>query len=980
VGACILLGALSVTGCADLLGLDDFEFEPPAAIAGQGGVSGSGATHGSAAAAASDQGGEGGDGESGSGGSSGGAAGPACAEDAVSELSCDVAPECSQRACGGYLWDGGLVPFEIDAEVPDTLAAQLESSAAAWSDSSEAVEFERCPDDDCEAAGHTRWLQVSHGPATTLEPSTVTGEQALVLRDAESSERVTHELGHVLGLPDVWRRPDRDHYLSLSEAAFCDAQGHWDAVPCAVGEEEQRQPQRRTTGQFGPFDAGSAMNLAGPEVCEANEPSSERAIPTAADGSALTELYRTAEGWSPFLPLADDGDPLAPLDHSLPMGTIASAPALSSLDYPALEAWVLGSEGDLFVKRFQGSPVKATTLGPPAGTRYGSWSEWALFDCCFSGRPAALSWRASGSGPTRTDVFAISDGQLVWADAADGTTPNFESLGAPDVGIAEGAGPVATTWGAGRADVFLRGADGFLYQTFFSSANDAWSDWTKLGDKTFAGDPAAAAVSEGHLDVVVASSSGALHHLAYQDDWSATYTLLDGGAAPGSSPALAATVSGVHLFVQSPERGQLSERTLVQGVWGAWRDLGGIVSGSPAALGSSFVEHVDVAALVPDNGQDGLYLRASAVPRPCYVEAATCAECAEACDGACSAAPVIAGDPAHYSLLGNDYLVARAKDGRLQRFEDAAATWQRLDLSVAAPHAAQAESDPRVYLRTDGYVSVVYRAPDDRVFELLNSAAEWSVVNLSDAGQAPDAVGEIFPFTSATGRESVTYLGRLGQIYRLTFGTDAWVLTTPMNLAGAPAAAGDPRLFNRSNGIDAYIYRGTDGHLHEIYIDSTAVHYDLFAGLVLEPVAGEGFPYVRPDDLDAVVYRAANGHVYQLSTTAGSHSWTASDLTQAAGAPSAAGDPIAHLRSDGLLAIVYRGPGGDLHELAEDEGTFTWTNLSDVALAPAAAGEPVAYTKVDGVSAIAFRSADDGLCELVLEAGTWEARTVYTPP
>ena len=44
------------------------------------------------------------------------------------------------------------------------------------------------------------------------------------------------------------RRPDRDRYVQLSEAAFCGANSHWDPSICALGSE---QPVGETTADDG---------------------------------------------------------------------------------------------------------------------------------------------------------------------------------------------------------------------------------------------------------------------------------------------------------------------------------------------------------------------------------------------------------------------------------------------------------------------------------------------------------------------------------------------------------------------------------------------------------------------------------------------------------------------------------------------------------------------------------------------------------
>jgi hypothetical protein len=74
--------------------------------------------------------------------------------------------------------------------------------------------------------------------------------------------------------------------------------------------------------------------------------------------------------------------------------------------------------------------------------------------------------------------------------------------------------PASITWGLGRLDMFVRGADNSLWHTWYTNR---WSGWASLGAPPggAASEPAAVAWSAGRIDVFVAGADGQLWHKSY---------------------------------------------------------------------------------------------------------------------------------------------------------------------------------------------------------------------------------------------------------------------------------------------------------------------------------------------------------------------------------------------------------------------------------------------------------------------------------
>jgi hypothetical protein len=154
-------------------------------------------------------------------------------------------------------------------------------------------------------------------------------------------------------------------------------------------------------------------------------------------------------------------------------------------------------------------------------------------------------------------------------------------------------------------------------------------------------------------------------------------------------------------------------------------------------------------------------------------------------------------------------------------------------------------------------------------------------------------------------------------------------------LTGAPNAAGNPAAYVRSDNLNSVVYRGYDNHVYELSLPLGAPAWqvaDLSALTGAPNAALNPAAYVRSDNLNSVVYQGySDNHVYELSLPFGAPTWQVADLSALTGAPQASdGDvPTAYRRSDNVNSVVYCGVDLHIHELFLPFGAPAW-QLADL--------------------------------------------------
>ncbi len=563
---------------------------------------------------------------------------------ATSSASCSAPlpcqPTCSQVRCGGVLWPATGIPYKIiTSENGLTFSGGDLSNISNWigvwnaRTLGGAPPLFRCdiPTDTCSSYG--RWLAIHPGGNGGISNIARTGQQDMTLAPGNAAYYDSHELGHAIGLPHLWNRPDRDRYLKFSNF-WCGSQDLTDTVwtKCmAPGPGELGYDPKFPsipTGLLGVFNETSVMNYISPDICESVNDCQPSAADTAtdADGAAAIELYRSAEDWAPFNTLGDDVGQCSVLNYDLAPGvSMLGSPAVVSLGYPSLEVYVRGSDGHIY-RRYKNV----------SGGVFQGWSSWSDLGGGFNSDPAAVSW-----GAGRIDVFArkSSDG-AIYQRTYSGSWSSWTSIGKPSVGI--GSAPAVSSWGPNRLDVFVKGSgDSLLYHKSFTGS---WSSWAVRGDKTFVGKPAAVSWGNGRINVVVKRSNNVLWSIWYDGSWRSFYSL-GSLADSGASPAVSSWGPN-RLNVFYRYNGTLYLKTLM-GNWLSPLPLGGqlVASGTPAAVAQTTPSNrIDVMAPVNDHGSLGVWWKYYPFQRPCYwASTSSCGGCNSAETNACQKAADLYG-------------------------------------------------------------------------------------------------------------------------------------------------------------------------------------------------------------------------------------------------------------------------------------------------------------------------------------------------
>ena len=179
-------------------------------------------------------------------------------------------------------------------------------------------------------------------------------------------------------------------------------------------------------------------------------------------------------------------------------------------------------------------------------------------------------------------------------------------------------------------------------------------------------------------------------------------------------------------------------------------------------------------------------------------------------------------------------------------------------------------------------------------------------------------------------------------------------------------------LFN-AQGTQHVNYLGPDGHVHELWWDSTGWHHnDLTAAAGAPNAVGNPGGYMFDSQgTQHVNYRGADNHIHELWWD--SSGWHHNDLTAAAQAPNAAGDPYGYVFSgQGTQHVNYRGADNHIHELWCDSSAWHHNDLTAAAQAPNAAGDPYGYVfSGQGTQHVNYRGADNHIHELWWDSSGW---------
>ncbi len=237
--------------------------------------------------------------------------------------------------------------------------------------------------------------------------------------------------------------------------------------------------------------------------------------------------------------------------------------------------------------------VRAKELVSPAI----DWPTWT-FNGLTDMAPAAASW-----GPGRIDLFVrnTADGAL-WSRVWEGNTwGTWGSLGGSIT-----SRPAAVSWGPNRLDVFARGDDGGLWHNWWEGG---WGGWEPLGGTMTTDGPAVVSDGVGHLDIFVRRPDDRIGHLAYRSESGyGSWETIAGTVT--SAPTVVSTGPGVFdLFARWSDDSLRTRHYPVEwGVgrftfvdWGAWTNLGGVLTTAPTAARGQGYDSINVYALGTDS-------------------------------------------------------------------------------------------------------------------------------------------------------------------------------------------------------------------------------------------------------------------------------------------------------------------------------------------------------------------------------------------
>lgn len=189
--------------------------------------------------------------------------------------------------------------------------------------------------------------------------------------------------------------------------------------------------------------------------------------------------------------------------------------------------------------------VSGLTSGPGAANmagqsnafyRGGDGALWAISDSpgavstslggAITGAPDATSW-----GAGRTDVVVRgADGQTYWNyyDSRNGRWSGFLGLGG-----GTNYSPAITSWGRDRLDVVITGLDGQIWHRYTANGGQSWSGWTPLGGSLTSA-PDISTWGFNRLDIVARGREGAVWHRVWSSGWQ-PWEYLGGSLADGPS-------------------------------------------------------------------------------------------------------------------------------------------------------------------------------------------------------------------------------------------------------------------------------------------------------------------------------------------------------------------------------------------------------------------------------------------------------------
>jgi hypothetical protein len=339
------------------------------------------------------------------------------------------------------------------------------------------------------------------------------------------------------------------------------------------------------------------------------------------------------------------------------------------------------------------------------------------------------------------------------------------------------------------------------------------------------------------------------------------------------------------------------------------------------------------------------------------------------------------GHVSPHLAAGRRFLAISEPDGRIHLLEQAGHSWVDRDVArdpSLAGGLPPSPGDPAA-LGLNNEQVIVFRGVDGTVRALARSltAADprWRVEVISGAG------GPAFDDPLVLGFQNnihvIYWNERNGQVH-LARVNGVWQTETfPDRPAGATSGS------QISGSANAYEYQGklhivcrskAGGHLFAFVASSAGAPFDLTGGShdrnrqPAPPATYRPATYARPNEAPRIVFRALRGHIWQIKRD----TLSATDLTEAAGAPVAGGSPAV-----AAAHILYRGTDGAVHEIFEEPGGWKTRQCCAEAVA---ASDPAAYVEPGGNPAAAFRTVSGPIRVARFVNGAWVCEDIAAAP
>lgn len=245
---------------------------------------------------------------------------------------------------------------------------------------------------------------------------------------------------------------------------------------------------------------------------------------------------------------------------------------------------------------FAGVVALASALLPTsAASAMPRFWDWESLGGNFQGAPTVASW-----GVGRMDVFVRGADDQLWQRYADfGWQGGWYPLGAPPGGLK--SAPAAVSWGPDRIDIVGVGGDKALWHKWFDGS--AWSGWESMGGVW--DQPATiASLRNDRLDILATGQN----HLVYRKRWTGfqwlDWVAVDSRTVAGA-PAATSSTGQVVFAVRDFNNHVLVDSTSTQNDdnWNGFSDIGGDVRDDPGIAWRSTSRNVFV------HGADGhLYM------------------------------------------------------------------------------------------------------------------------------------------------------------------------------------------------------------------------------------------------------------------------------------------------------------------------------------------------------------------------------------